>query len=192
MNRPPYLQDVPHLHRSPATGHVALLVCATLLGGCSHVSMRSQTATATLSALKAQQVSGKVQFTQTANGVLVEAKISGLAPGRHGFHIHDRGNCMGDGTAAGPHFNPRSAQHGAPTDPQRHAGDLGNLDADANGMATYKAEVSGLTVEPGPNSIIGRSVIVHENADDLTSQPAGNAGARQACGLISKSPSKWF
>lgn len=192
MKHPPHRQDTLHSPRSPFRRHVALLVCATLLGGCSYVSMRSQSATAVLSALKGQQVSGKVQFTQTSNGVLVEAKVTGLTPGRHGFHIHERGNCMGDGTAAGPHFNPHTGQHGAPTDPQRHAGDLGNLDADANGVATYKAEVSGLTVEPGPNSIIGRSVIVHENADDLTSQPAGNAGARQACGLISKSPSKWF
>ncbi|HZP85406.1 MAG TPA: superoxide dismutase family protein [Burkholderiales bacterium] len=160
--------------------------------GCSGVRVRTPTATATLAPTKGQQVSGKVDFTQTQNGVLVEARVTGLTPGRHGFHIHERGNCTGDAAGAGAHFNPLAAAHGALIDGARHAGDLGNLDADASGVATYRAEVTGISLGTGEDSIIGRAVIVHERADDLTTQPAGNAGARQACGLVSKSADKWF
>jgi len=125
--------------------------------------------------------------------VLVEARISGLTPGLHGFHVHERGNCTApDGSSAGPHFNPHSGAHGGPESSSRHAGDLGNIEAGANGVAVYRAEVRGISLGTGVDSIIGRSVIVHEKPDDLSSQPAGNSGARLACGLISKSADKWF
>lgn len=163
-----------------------------LVGGCSHVHVRTPTAMAILAPTKGNQVNGRVDFTQTAGGVLIEAKVSGLAPGRHGFHIHERGNCTGDGSGAGPHFDPAGHRHGAPGANIRHAGDLGNLDAGADGTAVYRAEVSGLSLDNGADSIIGRAVVVHEQADDMVSQPAGNAGARQACGLISKNADRWF
>jgi len=74
----------------------------------------------------------------------------------------------------------------------RHGGDLGNLRADANGFAHASIEVTGITLGTEPNSIIGRAVIVHAGPDDLKSQPAGNSGARVACGLVSKNPDKVF
>lgn len=167
--------------------------CVLLLAGCAGVSLRSPTATAELAPTKDSQVRGQVSFRQDGDTVVVEARISGLTPGLHGFHVHERGNCTApDASSAGAHFNPHSGAHGGPDSPSRHAGDLGNIEADANGVATYRAQVRGISLGAGVDSIIGRSVIVHEKADDFSSQPAGNAGARLACGLISKSADKWF
>ena len=92
----------------------------------------------------------------------------------------------------GGHFNPQGTEHGGPKSEKRHAGDLGNVQADANGSAKSEITVTGISLGTGSDSIIGRSVIVHAQADDLTSQPSGNAGPRIACGLISKNPDKFF
>jgi Cu-Zn family superoxide dismutase len=163
------------------------------LASCANMSLRSPTAVANLAPTKGNQVSGTVNFTQKGDVVLVEAQVSGLTPGAHGFHIHEKGNCTApDASSAGGHFNPTGAAHGAPTGDARHAGDLGNLEADASGNAVYRAEIRAIGLGAGEDSIIGRAVVVHANRDDLTSQPAGNAGGRQACGLISKSKDKWF
>jgi Cu-Zn family superoxide dismutase len=171
---------------------ILLLAVAALAAGCANMSLRSPTAVATLSPTKGHKVAGTVNFTQRGDKVVVEARVTGLTPGLHGFHIHERGNCTApDGSSAGPHFNPGASAHGGIEAP-RHGGDLGNLTADANGIAQYKVEVGGISLGSGDDSIIGRSVIVHEKPDDLRSQPAGNAGARLACGLISKSSDKWF
>jgi Cu-Zn family superoxide dismutase len=130
------------------------------------------------------KVSGKVVFTQTGSGVEISAEITGLAPGKHGFHVHEFGDCsMADGTCAGAHFNPTGAPHAGPDDAQRHVGDLGNIVVREDGKATYK-RVDELVALNGPNSIIGRSVIIHADPDDLKSQPSGNAGARVGCGVI--------
>jgi Cu-Zn family superoxide dismutase len=130
------------------------------------------------------KVSGKVVFTQTRSGVEIVAEIEGLAPGKHGFHVHEFGDCsMADGTCAGAHFNPTGAPHAGPDDEKRHVGDLGNIEVAEGGKATYK-RVDKLVALNGPNSIIGRSVIIHADPDDLTSQPSGNAGARVGCGVI--------
>lgn len=127
---------------------------------------------------------GWVSFTVTDNGVLIEAEVTGLTPGEHGFHIHEFGDCSAlDATSAGGHFNPFGEKHGAPDSLHRHVGDLGNLIADENGIAKYQRLDTLITLS-GPNSIIGRAVIVHENPDDFVSQPTGNAGGRVACGVI--------
>jgi Cu-Zn family superoxide dismutase len=172
---------------------IVLLAAGVLLSACSSMSMRSPAATALLVPTKGNQVSGTVDFTQRGDTVVVVAKVTGLTPGAHGFHIHEKGNCTAaDGSSAGGHFNPAGMVHGSPGGSPRHAGDLGNLEADNSGVANYKAEVTGISLGTGDDSIIGRAVIVHEKADDLTTQPTGNSGARLACGLISKSPDKWF
>ena len=129
-------------------------------------------------------VTGMVTFTKTDNGIQIEADINGLAPGKHGFHIHQFGDCSApDGASAGGHFNPENKKHGAPTDMERHAGDFGNVTADSTGHA-HISMVDHMISFSGPNSILGRGVIVHVNEDDLTTQPTGNAGAREACGTI--------
>ncbi len=130
------------------------------------------------------QVSGVVTFTREGNGVRVEAHINGLTPGDHGFHIHQYGDCSAaDGTSAGGHYNPEGVAHGAPGDDVRHVGDLGNITANASGHGMINFVDTRLTFD-GPNSIIGRGVILHGGADDLTSQPTGAAGPRVACGVI--------
>lgn len=168
-------------------------VAVATLAACANMSLRSPTAVANLAPTKGNQVSGSVHFTQQGELVLVEARVTGLTPGPHGFHIHEKGNCTApDASSAGGHFNPTGAPHGAPDASARHAGDLGNLVADDTGAAAYRAEVRGIGLGTGEDSIIGRAVIVHANRDDLTTQPTGNAGGRQACGLISLSKDKWF
>lgn len=141
-------------------------------------------AAARVHSLSNSHVSGLVTFTKTDKGVLVVAEIDGLTPGKHGFHIHEHGDCgHSDGNSAGGHFNPTNSKHGAPTDKDRHVGDLGNLVADAKGHAHYEWTDTLLELN-GTNSIIGRSVIIHEKEDDFVTQPTGNAGGRIGCGKI--------
>ncbi|MFQ6115445.1 MAG: superoxide dismutase family protein [bacterium] len=127
---------------------------------------------------------GIVTFTKEEGGIRVVARVERLTPGKHGFHIHEYGDCSAsDGTSAGGHFNPANMPHAGQTDAERHVGDLGNITADESGSATLDWLDTHLALA-GPNSIIGRGVIVHAQEDDLTSQPTGNAGARIACGVI--------
>lgn len=129
-------------------------------------------------------VTGTVEFTREGNGIRVVANVNGLSPGKHGFHIHQYGDCSSsDAESAGGHFNPRDTQHGAPMDSIRHVGDFGNIEADSTGQAMISF-VDTLISFDGINSIIGHAMIIHANEDDLTTQPTGNAGARLACGVI--------
>jgi Cu-Zn family superoxide dismutase len=130
------------------------------------------------------RVMGIVTFVKTEEGIEITADVEGLSPGKHGFHIHEYGDCSAlDATSAGGHFNPEDMPHGAPTDMERHVGDLGNLIADPEGMAHYQ-RMDSLISFSGPHSIIGLAVIIHQGEDDFTSQPTGNAGSRVACGVI--------
>jgi len=130
------------------------------------------------------EVEGVVTFTKVPQGMLVIADVTGLTPGKHGFHIHEYGDCSAlDAKSAGGHFNPYNKKHGGPFDAEHHAGDLGNLEADQDGNAHLELTVSDLGFE-GINNIIGRGIIVHADPDDLVSQPTGNAGGRVACGSI--------
>jgi len=133
---------------------------------------------------KGNTVTGTVVFTQETDGLHISANLTGLTPGKHGFHIHEFGNCVcDDAKCTGDHFNPTGQPHAGPDATKRHVGDLGNIEADAQGNATY-SYVDSVTKLNGPDSIIGRAVIVHADADDLTSQPSGNAGARVGAGVI--------
>jgi Cu-Zn family superoxide dismutase len=141
-------------------------------------------AVAVLSPTKGNSVSGTVTFTRFQTGVKIVADVSGLTPGLHGFHVHEFGDCSAsDAASAGGHFNPTQTHHGAPDMPFRHVGDLGNLVADASGKAHYE-RVDTMIALDGGNSVIGHAMIVHENVDDLKTQPTGNAGGRVACGVI--------
>jgi Cu-Zn family superoxide dismutase len=135
-------------------------------------------------------VIGTVKFTQTADGVSYVADIDGFAPGsKHGFHIHDKGDLSAPNlSSAGGHFNPTHESHGGPMSEHHHLGDLGNLEADANGHAHKQGSISGVTLNGQGPSIIGKSVIVHAKVDDLKSQPAGDSGARIAGGVIRLNP----
>ena len=133
---------------------------------------------------KGQKVEGTVTFTKVEKGVRVQAHIHGLAAGKHGFHIHEFGDCSSpDGMSTGGHFNPEKAEHAGPKTQKRHIGDLGNIEADDSGHANYDMVDAQLRFE-GPTSIIGRGLIIHEKADDFKTQPTGNAGGRVSCGVI--------
>ncbi len=149
-----------------------------------YVVFKPTMAVAVVQGLGEHKVKGKVTFTQKADGVEVVAELTGLHPGEHGFHIHEYGDCsMADGKCAGGHFNPTNMPHGGPDSPKRHVGDLGNIKADSTGRAMYK-RLDTMIALSGPNSIIGRSVILHAKADDLKTQPSGDAGDRIGCGTI--------
>lgn len=130
-------------------------------------------------------MSGTVTFTEVEGSVNIVAHIEGAPTGVHGFHIHEVGDCSAsDFTSAGGHFNPASVDHAGPEAPVRHAGDLGNLTIGEDGSAHLELMSDLITLGEGENSVMGRAVIVHQDADDLTSQPTGAAGARIACGVI--------
>jgi Cu-Zn family superoxide dismutase len=129
-------------------------------------------------------VYGTVTFTKEADGIHVVAEVHGLTPGKHGFHVHEYGDCTAaDGTSTGGHFNPEGVNHAGHDAAVRHVGDFGNITADEDGNGTLDF-MDNLIAFSGPHSIIGRGIIVHAGEDDLTSQPSGNAGARVACGVI--------
>jgi len=160
-----------------------------MLAVCSALHAQAQSAVARLQATKGSATAGTVTFAQKGDKVTVEAKVSGLTPGGHGFHIHEKGDCSsGDGMSAGGHFNPTGKSHGNPTTGgDHHAGDVPMLVADAAGNASLSMDLDGLTVGGGAADIVGRAVIVHKDPDDYTTQPTGNSGARLACGVIAKS-----
>jgi superoxide dismutase, Cu-Zn family len=142
-------------------------------------------AVAVLHPTAGQQCHGVVRFTQDAESVKVVADLEGLTPSqKHAFHIHQYGDCSApDGMSAGGHYNPEGHQHGLPEGENRHAGDLGNVQADEQGKAHYEITVTNVSIMGPKNPIIGRGVIVHAKVDD-GSQPVGNAGGRIACGVI--------
>jgi Cu-Zn family superoxide dismutase len=159
--------------------------CALLMAGCATVEPEGPSAIALVRPASGSQVHGEAKFTQVGNRVRVTAEIAGLSPGAHGFHIHEKGDCSAaDGMSTGGHFNPQAKKHGAPNAPARHAGDLGNLNADEYGKATLALMVDGISVGKGADGIVGRGLIVHANADDLKTDPTGNAGGRLGCGVI--------
>ena len=165
---------------------VAAALVAILASGCSTFEQQGPRAVASLEAAKGNPVWGSVSFVETKNGVLVRADVRGLrSNGEFGFHVHEKGDCSSaDFMSAGGHFNPGGKPHAHHGKPERHAGDLANLKANSEGNAVYVFETTLLTVTKGPNSVVGRAVVIHANPDDYTSQPAGNSGPRIACGLI--------
>ena len=149
-----------------------------------HEAMGPENAIAVLVPGNDSGVSGTVTFSVVDGGVRVQADVKGLTPGKHGFHVHQYGDLSkADLTSSGGHFNPEGHDHAAPTAKMRHVGDLGNIEANADGEATYDRVDPELALS-GEHSIIGRAVIIHAGTDDLKSQPTGDAGGRVAGGVI--------
>lgn len=163
----------------------AATIGTTLFVGASISVAEELAASANLVATSSSKVAGSVRFEPGAKGVSITGEITGLTPGEHGLHIHQVGDCSAaDASSAGPHFNPAGSKHGDPKGHEHHAGDLGNLVADKDGVAKLQIVDSSFALA-GENSIIGRAIVVHEKADDLKTDPAGNSGARIGCGVIS-------
>lgn len=142
-------------------------------------------ASAAIEARSGSSLSGTAVFTKSDAGVHVEVKLSGVSPGEHGVHIHEVGDCSADDAkSAGGHFNPEKTQHGAPGSDAHHAGDFGNITIGPEGTGTLALTSADISLEEAPSAIIGRAIIIHGGADDLTSQPSGAAGPRIGCGVI--------
>jgi Cu-Zn family superoxide dismutase len=134
---------------------------------------------------KDNKARGVVRFTKVNRGIRVNAIVNNLEPNStHAIHIHEFGDATSpDGKSAGGHYNPEGHDHALPEKDMRHAGDLGNLKADAEGKARYSIVVTNISLAGDKNPIIGRGVVVHAAKDD-GGQPTGNAGARIARGVI--------
>jgi Cu-Zn family superoxide dismutase len=146
-------------------------------------------ATATLESADDPKLSGTVTFTQLADAVRVEVNVAGADhPGPHGIHLHENGKCEHDPagkhyTSAGGHFNPTAAPHACRESSIHHAGDLGNVEIQPDGSG-HLVVVTAMLSSRGPNSPIGKAVILHAGTDDCKTQPAGNSGGRLACGVV--------
>ena len=187
---------------------IALAVAVTLSGGCDTLS-KGPYAQANVQGGEGSRVWGRVTFHQPEGGtfvgegtsykapvasaaanastgkVYVRVDINGLPSNRSfGFHVHEKGDCSGDFSGAGGHFNPGGKPHGPQDSPDHHAGDLPNLESNGEGVANWTFTTDQMTVSPGPNSVVGRAVVIHEKPDDYRTQPAGNSGLRIACGVI--------
>lgn len=145
---------------------------------------------------KEQGIYGKVTFEETDHGILIQGEIKGLKEGKHGFHIHEKGDISDAKCAsAGGHFNPFNKTHGPPDDSNRHVGDLGNIDS--NGIVAQFNFFDNMISLSGNTSIIGRSVVIHENPDDMgrggfeDSTANGHAGARIVCAIIKNGSSSY-
>ena len=137
---------------------------------------------------------GAAQVRASGSGVRIDLEVSQLTPGLHGIHIHNVGKCEGpDFTTAGPHLNPTSKKHGKDNPQGPHAGDLLNLQVNAEGIGKASLLDSNATLGEGPNSLFhegGTSLVIHADADDYKTDPAGNSGPRIACGVVQKSAQK--
>lgn len=166
------------------TGMAALL----LAGAISASGAERKSATAELKDAKGQTV-GQVKLKEGKNAVTLSAKVTNLAPGVHAIHVHTVGKCEApDFKTAGGHFNPENKKHGLENPEGHHAGDMPNFTVGANGKGTYKGTLQGVTLAGnGASSLFhegGTAVVIHEKEDDMKSDPAGNAGARVACGPV--------
>lgn len=163
----------------------AAIAAAVLISGCATMGSHKPDAMAQLRPTAGNTAAGTVNFTQKGDKVLVEADVTGLTPGEHGFHIHEKGDCSApDATSAGGHFNPNGQQHGNPATMPHHFGDMPALVADASGHAKLSVELDSISLKEGAGNIIGKGVIVHQKPDDYQTQPTGNSGGRVACGAI--------
>jgi len=171
---------------SALTAAGAVVAAATLAANAQHTDIKAEAPTRAVAVViptkTGGSIAGTITFTKTEKGTRVQADLTGLPAGKHGFHIHEFGDASSpDGKAAGSHFDPKMVKkHGDPSKADvRHLGDLGNIEADASGKATYDASYPDLPLE----LILGHGVVVHEKADDF-GQPVGNAGGRLGVAVI--------
>jgi Cu-Zn family superoxide dismutase len=164
---------------------ITTALCVTLPLVAQAADTQIKQAIAVLHPTQGSKVQGTVRFTEQGNSVKIVAHVEGLSPGqKHAIHVHEFGDCStADAASAGSHYNPEKHEHGLPDKDKRHAGDLGNLQADTSGKAHLELTVNNITIGGNKNPVLGRAVIVHAKPDD-GGQPVGNAGGRIACGVI--------
>lgn len=176
-----------------ATAVLAVTACSsapTTKSAPSAAAMPTSTAKAAvvnLASASGSLVSGRLNLMPMRDGVHLTGEIGGFAPNTvHAIHIHEKGDCSAaDASSAGGHFNPAGSPHGKVGSGAHHGGDMDNITANGEGVAKVSVHASGVTLGGGaPNDVAGKAVIVHAAPDDYKTQPTGNAGGRQACGVI--------
>jgi Cu-Zn family superoxide dismutase len=164
------------VYRTTLVGVLALSAACSRGGGVASVTLEPRSGT---------QVTGTATFTEKGGKVEIVVDAKSLTPGKHGIHIHEKGDCSAsDASSAGAHFAPGGGDHAGPDAANRHAGDLGNIEAGADGHGTLTVTSDKLTVGAGDRSVVGRALVIHGDPDDLKTQPSGNSGGRVACGVI--------
>ena len=176
---------------------LALAAVAGTLGACASApSTSNRIASATASIISASgEIRGTAELWQDRDNVVhVDVQVTGMSPGPHGIHIHAIGQCDGSGAtafaSAGAHFNPLGRQHGLDNSAGPHAGDAPNFTVAADGTGRASVTTDRVSLTDGSTSLFdadGSAIVIHAAADDQISQPAGNAGARIACGVVKKS-----
>ncbi len=164
------------------------LLAGLLLAFATVVFADGEEAKATLTNAQSQTV-GEATLTETPHGVLIHVRLTGAPAGVHAFHIHAIGKCEPPFTSAAGHFNPGNKQHGVQNPMGMHAGDLPNIVVPSGGALTFDVVDHDVTLKPGGNSLLdtdGSAIVIHDKADDYKSDPAGNAGDRVICGVITK------
>lgn len=167
---------------------ISILTIATIFA-CKTSSGSKNEIKTTLTSKSDSKVNGTATFTEKNGTVTMIANMSGLTPGEHAIHLHEKADCSSaDGSSAGGHWNPTFKKHGKWGDAEHHKGDIGNFTADANGNAVVKFATDEWCIGCGDatKDITGKGLIVHKGTDDFVSQPAGNAGARIACAGVVK------
>ncbi|MDI9312864.1 MAG: superoxide dismutase family protein [Limnohabitans sp.] len=164
-------------------------LCITTFITCKSGSGTKNEINVTLTAKSDSKVSGTAVFTEKNGSITMVATMSGLTPGEHAIHIHEKADCSApDASSAGGHWNPTFKKHGKWGATEYHKGDIGNFTADANGNGTIKFSTDEWCIGCGDatKDITNKGLIVHKGADDFTTQPTGNAGGRVACAGIIK------
>lgn len=171
---------------------VVIPAALLFLLGLANIALAAETTVKLRSTAADSPLSGEVRLIETDNGLKVSARFEGVPPGKHGFHIHEKGDCSDAGQAAGGHFNPDGSPHGELAQhgfAGAHAGDLGNVEIAADGKGTRELEAPELNLREGKYNVSGRAIILHDKEDDF-GQPTGNSGGRIACGVIGPLPSE--
>lgn len=168
---------------------VSIVILVALIFSCKSItnSKDSKKLEITLESKSSSTVTGTATFIEKNGTVTFVAKISGLKPGIHAIHIHEKSDCSSaDGSSAGGHWNPTFKKHGKWDDSEYHKGDIGNFTADEKGNGSITLTTSEWCIGCGDatKDILGKGLIVHAGPDDFVTQPAGNAGARIACSGI--------
>ena len=165
------------------------LLAGLLFASAAVVFADGEQAKATLTNAQGQTV-GQATLTETPHGVLIHVSLTSAPAGVHAFHIHATGKCEPPFTSAAGHFNPANKQHGVQNPMGMHAGDLPNIVVHPSGVLTFEVVNRDVTLRPGGTSLLdtdGSAIVIHDKADDYKSDPAGNAGDRVVCGVITKS-----
>ena len=166
-----------------------LLACAAAIGlAATAIASAQEPATATASFIsKAGKDAGTAKLTGSDKGVLIEIEVAGLPAGKWvAFHVHETGTCdhSGGHMSAGGHFNPGKSEHGYRAAKGPHAGDMPNQYVGPDGKLRAQVFNSMVQLDKGPTAIRGKALMIHGGTDDYVGQPTGNAGDRQACGVI--------